>query len=99
MNEMGGLDQIVAKLPGANRLSANQISHTESNLQKSVAIIDSMTKKERIYPKLLDASRKKRIAKGSGTSVAEINQLIKQINTMQKMMKKIKNSRFLLKIV
>ena len=62
----------------------------ESQLVRIEAIIDSMTPKERQYPKLLSASRKKRIARGSGTRVQDINQLLKQYRMMQRMMKNVK---------
>ena len=62
----------------------------DSQLVRVEAIIDSMTRKERQRPQLLNASRKRRIARGSGTSVQEINQLLKQYRTMRKMLKKMK---------
>ena len=59
----------------------------ERQIRQQVAIIRSMTAKERRYPKLLDGSRKRRIAAGSGVAVSEINKLFKQFQEMQKMMK------------
>jgi signal recognition particle subunit SRP54 len=65
----------------------------ESRLKMTQAIINSMTLKERRNPKLLNGSRKRRVAHGSGTSVQEINQLLSQFQEMQKMMKRFKNPR------
>ena len=62
----------------------------EDVIKYQVAIIDSMTKKERKFPELLKASRKARIAKGAGVDVADINKLLKQFKGMQKMMKRMK---------
>jgi signal recognition particle subunit SRP54 len=62
----------------------------EGQLVRIEAIIDSMTPAERRQPKLLDGSRKKRIARGSGTSVQEINRLLKQYRTMQRLMKSVR---------
>ena len=66
---------------------------------KLVAIIDSMTNKERFEPKIINGSRKKRIASGSGTKIQDINKLLKQFNHMQKMMKKFSNKGGLTKIL
>ena len=68
-----------------DRQSGEQIDN--ESFKPIEAIINSMTPKERALPSILDQSRKKRISKGSGTSVEEINQLIKQFNQMSKMMK------------
>ena len=62
----------------------------EKDLVKVEAIINSMTRKERQSPPMIDGSRKKRIAKGSGTSVADVNRLLKQFQQMQKMMKQVR---------
>ncbi|HRV92154.1 MAG TPA: signal recognition particle protein, partial [Anaerolineae bacterium] len=62
-------------------------------LKRTQAMINSMTTDERRNPKLLNSSRKKRVAKGSGTTVQEINQLISQFRQMQKMMKQLRNPR------
>lgn len=93
VSKLGGLDGLLSKLPGGMSISKQQLAESRKNLKRTLAIIDSMTVKERKFPKLLDASRKKRIAAGSGTSVMDINQIIKQLGSMHKMMKKVKNSK------
>jgi len=65
----------------------------EKQLKHTQAIISSMTLKERRNPKILNGSRKKRVARGSGTTVQEINQLLSQFRQMQKMMKQLRNPR------
>ena len=85
VKKMGPMSQIVKMLPGANKISDDDID--ESAVVRMEAILDSMTKKEREYPQIINGSRKKRIAKGSGTSVQEINRLLKQYLQMKKMMK------------
>ncbi len=87
MNKMGGIKDILGMLPGmGGKVDPNAID--DKKMTRTAAIIKSMTKKERENHRILDASRRKRIAAGSGTSVQEVNQLIKQFNDMQKMMKK-----------
>ncbi|NQY42968.1 MAG: signal recognition particle protein [Legionellales bacterium] len=88
MNQMGGLKNIMKMMPGMQGVNQSTINAQNKGIAKNIAIINSMTIKERKYPKLLDSSRKKRIASGSGTEVADINLLVKQLNNMQKMMKK-----------
>ncbi|MSP53413.1 MAG: signal recognition particle protein, partial [Gammaproteobacteria bacterium] len=85
MQNMGGMSSLMNKIPGAAQLksSANDSVH-----KKMLAIIGSMTPKERRSPDLLQASRKKRIAKGSGTEVQDINRLLKQFMQMQTMLKR-----------
>jgi signal recognition particle subunit SRP54 len=85
VKKMGPMSQIVKMLPGANKI--NDADVDEHALVRMQAILDSMTKKEREFPQLLNGPRKKRIAKGSGTSVPEINRLLKQYLAMKKMMK------------
>ena len=78
-------------LPKAGPLAKMDTSMVdERQLVRIEAIIDSMTPKERRYPKLLGGSRKKRIARGSGTRVQDVNQLLKQYRMMQRMMKSMK---------
>jgi signal recognition particle subunit SRP54 len=90
MNQMGGIAGMMNKLPGMNQLS-QQINpqNTEKTLAQTIAIINSMTKKERRIPKLIIGSRKRRIAMGSGTQIQDVNRLLKQFEQMQKMMKKL----------
>ncbi len=90
MRQMGGLTGMMNKLPGMNQLppqAANQMN--DKVLSQTVAIINSMTLKERRVPKIIVGSRKKRIALGSGTQIQEVNRVLKQYTQMQKMMKKI----------
>ena len=89
MSNMGGMGAIAKLMPGIGKM-AKQIEQAgidDSVFKRQQAIISSMTKKERVTPKLLNASRKKRVAAGSGTSVQEINQLIKMHRQMADMMK------------
>ena len=89
IEKMGGMGSMLDKLPGMGNLPSNVKEQIEENPQKHlVAIINSMTPNERAHPAIIRASRKKRIASGSGTSVQEINRMLKQFTQMQKMMKK-----------
>ena len=85
MKNLGSMDEILAMLPGGNKLAGAQID--EKALGQTKAILLSMTPRERRNPNLLNFSRKKRIAAGSGTSVQQINQLLRQYEQMQKLMK------------
>jgi signal recognition particle subunit SRP54 len=87
MNNMGGMSKILDKLPGNIAEKAPQVIN-DKMIKRNVAIIDSMTALERRKPDLLKASRKRRIALGSGTSVQEVNQLLKQYEQVSQMMKK-----------
>ena len=92
MSNMGGIGNILDKLPGTNKLSTNLATQIDDReFIRLIAIIDSMTRKERSDPKIVNGSRKKRIAFGSGTKIQDINKLLKQFNHMQKMMKKFSN--------
>jgi signal recognition particle subunit SRP54 len=89
MRNMGGMQALLGKLPGMGDLPdkvKNQVNDKE--LTKLAAIIDSMTPQEREFPAIIKASRKVRIANGSGTQVQDVNKLLKQFLQMQKMMKK-----------
>ena len=85
VQKMGSMKDLVGMIPGANKISPDEID--EDAFKGIEAIIQSMTPKERSQPKLLNHSRKKRIALGSGSSVEDVNRLIKQFEQMQKMMK------------
>ncbi|MDQ6800734.1 MAG: signal recognition particle protein [Acidobacteriota bacterium] len=85
VKKMGPLSQIVGMLPGGSKITEDQID--EKSIGRMQAILDSMTRKEREYPQIINGGRKKRIAKGSGTSVQEINRLLKQYLAMKKMMR------------
>ena len=89
MNNMGGIGGMMSKLPGMSQLPQQALSQVnDKTLNQTIAIINSMTLKERRVPKIIIGSRKKRIAQGSGTQIQDVNRLLKQFEQMQKMMKK-----------
>lgn len=92
MKKMGGLGGMMGMLPGMGKLKGmmDNANVDDSLLVKQEAIIQSMTKKERSKPDLLNASRRKRIAAGSGTTVQDVNRLVKQHQQMETVMKKMK---------
>ena len=92
LKKMGSLESVLSMMPGAGNLKDIQVD--ENALMHTEAIILSMTPKERENPNIIDASRKKRIAKGSGTSVEEINKLLKQFEQMKKLMKQMTSGKF-----
>ena len=90
LQKMGGLASVMDKLPGGMAAAKGlQSGQADKDVRRQIAIIDSMTRRERRRPEIIDGSRKRRIAAGSGTQVQDINRLIKQFLTMQKMMKKL----------
>ncbi|MCP3689116.1 MAG: signal recognition particle protein, partial [Gammaproteobacteria bacterium] len=90
MDKMGGFGSMIDKLPGmgAGMAQAMQNSAHTRQMKSMVAIIDSMTPKERRRPELINGSRKRRMALGSGTQIQDVNRLLKQHKQMQRMMKK-----------
>lgn len=90
MNNMGGIAGMMSKLPGVSQMMPQQAMKqvSEKAMAQTIAIINSMTPKERRIPKIIVGSRKKRIAQGSGTQIQDVNKLLKQFEQMQKMMKK-----------
>ncbi|MEN8200756.1 MAG: signal recognition particle protein, partial [Thermodesulfobacteriota bacterium] len=92
IKKMGSLDQIMGMIPGINKLKQlkDAPKPDEKELAKTEAIIRSMTKKERQNYKIINASRRKRVAAGSGTTVTEVNRVIKSYSAMLKMMKKMR---------
>ena len=88
IKKLGPLENILKMLPGARKMGLNNINIDPKQLAHIEAIISSMTKEERKNPDILKASRKQRIAKGSGMSVEEVNRLLKQFESMKEMMKK-----------
>ena len=89
MNNMGGMAGLVSKLPGAAQLSSQAMGQmNDKSIGRTIAIINSMTPKERRFPKIIIGSRKKRIALGAGTQLQDVNRLLKQFEQMQKMIKK-----------
>ncbi len=93
MEKMGGLSSLVDKLPGMGGNISQQLQNPEhtKQMKRMVAIIDSMTPLERRKPELINGSRKRRVANGSGTQIQDVNRLLKQHKQMQKMMKKMGN--------
>lgn len=92
IKKLGPITNLLKMIPGASQLG--DLAPAEKEMKKIEAIIQSMTKEERLKPKLLNASRKKRIAKGSGTQVHDVNNLMKQFEQMKKMMKMFSNGNF-----
>ncbi|GGF11268.1 signal recognition particle protein [Halobacillus andaensis] len=94
VKNMGPLDELINMIPGANKMKGLQnASFDDKQIVHVEAIIQSMTKAERQDPSLMNASRKRRIAKGSGRSVSEVNRLLKQFEDMKKMMKQMSNTK------
>ena len=87
LKKMGSLEQLVGMLPGMKGVNLNDAKIDEKQIDRMEAMILSMTPEEREKPELMNGSRKKRIAAGSGTSVEELNRFIKQFEQIQKMMK------------
>lgn len=90
MMNLGGLESLLDKLPLPGGINPGQLAGQvdEKNLRRQVALINSMTPRERRFPKTINGSRKRRIAAGAGVTVPDLNRLLKQHNQMQKMMKK-----------
>ena len=87
MKKMGGLAGLMDKLPAQLSHAAQAVSMDDRVISRTVGIIDSMTRAERVKPELIKASRKRRIAAGAGVPVQEVNRLLKQFEQMQKMVK------------
>lgn len=90
MKKMGGVSAMLSMVPGGNRIDPSQVD--EKQFTHIEAIIQSMTPAEREKPSIINPKRKRRIAAGSGTSVEEVNKLLRMFEMMQKMMKKIKRN-------
>ena len=91
IKKLGPLENIIKLLPGASKLGLNNVHIDPKQLAHVEAIVQAMTPKERRNPDIIKASRKTRIAKGSGRSVQEVNQLLTQFEQMKKMMKQMSN--------
>jgi len=90
MEKLGGLGALADKLPGMGNLTAAAKARIDDRqTRRMIAIVNSMTPKERRYPDTINGSRKRRIAEGSGTRIQDINKVLKQHKQMQKMMKKV----------
>ena len=94
MKKLGPLENLIKLLPGAKKMGLDKVKVDPKKMSHTEAIIQSMTPYERTHPEILKASRKERIAKGSGTTVTEVNQLLKQFEDMKKMMKMMNNGNF-----
>ena len=91
MKKLGPLEKLLGMLPQARQMGLNNINIDPKDIAHVEAIVLSMTKEERRNPEILKASRKQRIAKGSGRSVEEVNRLLKQFDMMKQMMKQFSN--------
>ena len=94
MQSMGPMDEILKMLPGSNSKLMKNIKVDEHEIKHIEAIILSMTPKEREHPDIINGSRRQRIARGSGTSLQRVNQLLKQFDQMKKMMKRFNKGHF-----
>ena len=88
MQAMGPMKQVLGLLPGVNAKALKQIPADDKRLKHVEAIVLSMTPAERADPSMLNGSRRTRIAKGSGTSVQEVNRLLEQFQQMRKLIKR-----------
>jgi signal recognition particle subunit SRP54 len=93
MKKMGGAQAMLSMLPGAGKLKVNEADIDEKRIEHTKAIILSMTMQERENPSIIDSKRKRRIAAGSGRSVQEVNQLLKQFEQTKMLMKQLKGGR------
>lgn len=94
MKKMGPLENLIKLIPGASKMGLNNVKIDPKQMAHVEAIVLSMTPKERRNPEIIKASRKTRIAKGSGTSVQEVNKLLQQFDQMKKMMKQFSKGNF-----
>ncbi len=95
VKKMGGVGSVMSMMPGmiSNKLKVSEKDVDEKRIERMKAIIQSMTKKERENPQILNYSRKMRIVKGSGTTIQEVNQLLKQFEQSKQMMKQFRNGK------
>ena len=93
MKKMGGAQAMLSMLPGAGKLNVNDADIDEKRIERTKAIILSMTMQERTNPAIIDSKRKRRIANGSGTSVQDVNQLLKQYEQTKMLMKQLKGNK------
>ncbi len=89
VNKMGGISSMLSMIPGAGSIKTEDEERAEQEMKRIEAIINSMTKAERAKPSIIDPKRKRRIAAGSGTTVPEVNKLLRQFEQMQKMMRQV----------
>ncbi len=93
MKKMGGIKDVLSMMPGAGKMKISEADIDEKQIEKIKAIIRSMTPKERRDPNVINFSRKNRIAKGSGTTLQDINRLLKQFEQTKQMMKRMRNNK------
>ena len=98
IKKMGSMDQLMGMMPGMKPGALKDAKIDEKALAHTEAIIKSMTKREREKPEIIGASRKKRIAAGSGTSVEEVNKLLRQFDQIKKLMKQFSNPKMMAKM-
>ena len=94
IKKLGPLENLLKLLPGAKKMGLNNVNIDPKIMKRTEAIVLSMTPEERRDPSILNASRKKRIADGSGTTVTDVNKLLNQFEEMKKMMKMMRNGNF-----
>ncbi|MFM8845860.1 MAG: signal recognition particle protein [Gammaproteobacteria bacterium] len=94
LQSMGGLESLVDKLPAQLAKGGMPAGDGDKEVRRQIAIINSMTHRERRRPEIIDGSRRRRIASGSGTQVQDVNRLLKQFTEMQRMMKSMKGGKF-----
>ena len=94
MKKLGPLENLIKLIPGAKKMGLTDVKIDPKQMAHIEAIVLSMTPKERRNPEIIKASRKTRIAKGSGTSVQEVNRLLQQFEQMKKMMKQMSSGNF-----
>jgi signal recognition particle subunit SRP54 len=87
LRRMGPLDQVLSMMPGMGSLKGVDVDRGEDEMRRSIAIIDSMTPRERREPSVINGSRRKRIARGSGATVQDVNRLLRQFAQTRKLMK------------
>src|SRR5690606_29004540 len=93
LQQMGGLSALMDKLPTAATQKALPASQGDKEIRRQIAIINAMTLRERRNPAIIDGSRRRRIASGSGVQVQDVNRLLKQFLEMQRMMKSMKGGK------
>lgn len=97
MKKMGNMSELIGMLPGLGNMKISEKDIDEARIEKFKAIICSMTKQERDKPEIIKSSRRKRIADGSGTTIQDVNQLLKQFDQTKELMKRMKNGNFNMK--
>jgi signal recognition particle subunit SRP54 len=93
LKKMGGAQSLMSMLPGMGKVKVSEKDIDEKKIEHTKAIILSMTMAERDNPSIIDSKRKRRIAAGSGTSVQEVNQLLKQFDQTKMLMKQLKGNK------